>query len=128
MRISVRGWGRDAGETVLVNHHLSHAQEPGDRRLSREQLYKKIIDPENRTRTKVRISTSAELRLGGTYLLRLELSRKEIAQLFFETHSGAMVRMIKSFVEDENKEDRAQEIERHRRLTEKLKEDAVDEA
>src|SRR5262245_49913203 len=123
MRISVRGWGRDLGETSLLDAPLYTAEVPGDR-FSRDHLYKKVFDAENRRRTKVRISTSAEMRLGGTYLLHLELTRKEIAQLFFETHTGAMVRMIRSFVEDENKEDRAQEIERHRWLMEKLKENA----
>lgn len=127
MRISVRGWGRDVGETTLVDTPLHSAEEPGDR-LSRDHLYKSVVDAENRKRTKVRISTSAEMRLGGTYLLRLELSRKEIAQLFFETHTGAMVRMIRSFIDDENKEDRAEELERHRRLLERLKENAVDGA
>jgi hypothetical protein len=127
MHISVRGWGRDLGETTLVREPLHSAEEPGDR-LSRDKLYKKVFDAEDRRRTKVRISTSAEMRLGGTYLLRLELSRKEIAQLFFETHTGSMVRMIKSFIEDENKEDHAQEIERHRRVLEKLKEETAEGA
>lgn len=125
MRISVRGWGRDVGETVLVDHHLSHAEEPGER-FAREHLYKQVVDPDNRTRTKVRISTSAEMRLGGTYLLRVELTRKEIAQLFFETHNGAMIRMIQSFVEGENEEDRARDLERRRKiLTEANEKEAV---
>lgn len=127
MHISVRGWGRDLGETTLVREPLQGAEEPGER-LSRDKLYKKVFDADDRRRTKVRISTSAEMRLGGTYLLRLELSRKEIAQLFFETHAGSMVRMIKSFIEDENKEDQAQQIERHQRVLEKLNEETADQA
>ena len=51
--------------------------------------------------TKVCVSTSAELRLGGSYLLQVELRRKEIAQLFYETHGGDIVRMFRSFIEDE---------------------------
>ena len=37
-----------------------------------------------------------------------ELSRKEIANLFFETHNGAMARMIKSFLDEEAREEAVQ--------------------
>jgi hypothetical protein len=76
-------------------------------RLSQGKLYKRLDHPENKRFTKVRLYGSADLRLGGTYLLKVELSRKEIAELFFETHKAAMVRMIQSFIEDEENEDRA---------------------
>ena len=58
----------------------------------------------------MRISTSAEVRLGGTYLLQVELSRKEIAQLFYETHSRSMIRMLRSFIDEEDNKDRAQQL------------------
>ena len=106
MRITVRGWGRDLGETEVMSAALTDAETSGDR-LSQGKLYKRVTDLDNKWRTKVYISTSADLRLGGTYLLRVELSRKEIAELFFDTHKGAMVRMIQSFIEDEEHEDHA---------------------
>jgi hypothetical protein len=106
MRITVRGWGRDLGETEIMNTALADAEAPGDR-LSQGKLYKRVTDLENKRWTTVHISTSADLRLGGTYLLRVELTRKEIAELFFDTHKAAMVRMIQSFIEDEENEDRA---------------------
>jgi hypothetical protein len=126
MRIAVRGWGRDQGETVLIDKSLSSAEEPGER-LSIYTLYKRLLDLDNKRRTKVRIMTSTEVRLGGTYLLSLELSRKEIADLFFETHAGAMVRLIKSFLEDEEKEDRALELKRRRERMAELEKMAAEE-
>src|SRR4051812_7424991 len=114
MRITVRGWGRDVGETLVMSGSLGSAETPGDT-FSRDKLYKKIFSADDRRRTKVRVSTSTELRLGGTYLLHVELTRAEIAQLFYETHSGSMVRMLQSFIDGENEEDRQQtEAERQR--------------
>jgi hypothetical protein len=114
MRITVRGWGRDLGETELTNASLADARGASDDngRLSRGNLYKSILYPEHRSLAGVRIATSAEMRLGGTYLLAVELSRKEIAQLFYETHSGEMVRMVRSFIEEE---DRAELLALHER-------------
>ena len=69
-----------------------------------------MLEPENKRRTKVRISSGIDVRLGGRYLMHVELSRQEISRLFFETHTGAMVRMIKSFIEEEAREDSADEL------------------
>jgi hypothetical protein len=80
MRITVRGWGRDLGETTIMSGGLTGAESPGGK-YSRNKLYKAVEYADNPRLTKVRISTSAEVRLGGTYLLHVELSRKEIAQL-----------------------------------------------
>jgi hypothetical protein len=113
MRIIVRGWGRDVGETEIMNAPLSDAEEPGGR-YSRNTLYKTVVFPNSRFGTKVRISTSTEVRLGGTYLLHVELSRSEIAQLFYETHSGEIVRMFRSFVQDEARADNARRLEQIR--------------
>jgi len=112
MRIAVRGWGRDLGETELMDVAIDDFKEVGDGRLDRDTLYKRIDHLDNKHRTKVRFSRSIEARLGGTYLMRVELTRREIAQLFFETRSGAMVRMIKSFLDDEEEADRAAELQR----------------
>jgi hypothetical protein len=126
MRITVRGWGRDLGETVILSGGLDGAEEPAST-FSKGKLYKKILEPENKRRTKVRISSGIDVRLGGSYLLHLELSRQEISRLFFETHNGAMVRMIKSFIDEEAREDREEEltnfrerIERRKRIAEEI--------
>jgi hypothetical protein len=104
MRIKVRGWGRDQGEKVLMDAALSEAGEPRDNSYSRGELYLQIDYKDSRL-SKARVSTSADLRLGGSYLLQVELSRHEIAQLFFATHSGDMVRMIQSFILEEERQD-----------------------
>lgn len=109
MRITVRGWGRDLGETVILSEGLNEAEEPGET-YQRNKLYKQVLEPENKRRTKVRISSGIDVRLGGRYLMHLELSRQEISRLFFETHNGAMVRMIKSFIEEESREDSVDEL------------------
>src|SRR5215469_6858986 len=109
MRITVRGWGRDLGETTILSEGLNEAEEPGET-YQRGKLYKKVVYPENKRRTKVRISSGIDVRLGGRYLMHVELSRPEISRLFFETHNGAMIRMIKSFIEEEEREDSAQEL------------------
>ena len=121
MRITVRGWGRDLGETEIMSAALADAVGALDEggRYSRGKLYKKVLNPEDRRITKVRISTSAEVRLGGTYLLQVELSRKEIAQLFYESHSGSMVRMLRSFIDEEDNEDRARQLAELARLHER---------
>ena len=111
MRISVRGWGRDQGEKEIMNSPLEDAEiDPSDR-YTRGKTYLTIDYPKSR-RSTVRVSTSTELRLGGRYLLRVELSRKEIAQLFYETHGGDIVRMFQSFIEDEERQYDARRLER----------------
>jgi hypothetical protein len=127
MRITVRGWGRDQGETTIMSAALADAESPGGT-YSRGKLYKKVEYPENRRLTKVRISTSAEVRLGGNYLLHVELSRREIAQLFYDTHSGAMVRMIRSFIEDEERQEHARKLERLRELHRSVDDDEEEES
>jgi hypothetical protein len=125
MRITVRGWGRDLGETVILSEGLDGAEEPGDT-FSKGKLYKKVLEPENKRRTKVRISSGIEARLGGSYLMHVELSRQEISRLFFETHNGAMVRMIKSFIEEEETEDRAEFLQRIAQMDERRKQRKID--
>jgi hypothetical protein len=106
MRIMVSGWGRNVGKTEIMNAAIGESYpepQPGDR-YARGNTYLKVLYPENRRLTKVRVSTSTEVRLGGTYLLEVELSRNEIAQLFYETHGGDIVRMFRSFIEDEERQ------------------------
>jgi hypothetical protein len=132
MHITVRGWGRDEGKRSIMRAGLEGAETGPVERLSKDKIYLTVQNPESRSRTSVQVSTHAELRLGGNYLLQVELSRKEIAQLFFATHSGAMVRMIQSFIQEEDREDRARLLERmaqldeHRRLRLATKEEPVE--
>ena len=117
MRITVRGWGRDLGETEIMSGALADAETP-DGSYSRGKTYLKVENP-NSSMTKVRVSTSTEVHLGGRYLLHVELSRNDIAQLFYETHSGDMVRMFRSFIADEEKQRYAHQLERLAQMDER---------
>jgi hypothetical protein len=113
MRISARGWGRNLGDTEIMSADLREAETLGEEgRCSFGKTYKKVVNPENWRRTHVRITTSADLRFGGSYMLHVELSRREIAELFFETHTGSMVRMLRAFIDEEHREDHAQLLAR----------------
>jgi hypothetical protein len=125
MRIAVRGWSRDLGETEVMNASLLEAEVP-EGNFSLRKLYKKVLNPEDRRRTSVRISTGTEVRLGGTYLMHVELSRREIAQLFFETHNGSMVRMFKAFIEEEEAEERAEMLRRIAEMDERRRQRKID--
>jgi hypothetical protein len=120
MRVSVRGWGRDLGETVLVSRGLEQAEEVQGT-YEREKIYKKLIDPDSRRNTRVRISSGIDARLGGRYLMHIEFSREEIARLFFETHTGAMIRMIQSQIDKEYAEDNAELMAERRERRERHK-------
>lgn len=125
MRITMRGWGRNLGETEIMNASLSEAEVPGGS-YTRGKVYTQVLNRENRRRTSLRISTGTEVRLGGTYLMHVELSRKEIAQLFFETHNGSMVRMFKAFMEEEDAEDRAEMLQRLAQMDERRRQRMID--
>jgi hypothetical protein len=77
MRISVRGWGRDLGGTEMVSGDLRAAAtiKEGESYWP-DKLYKKVLNPGDRRRTRVRVSTNTEVRLRGKYLLRLERQPK----------------------------------------------------
>jgi hypothetical protein len=112
MRIKVRGWGRDQGEKVLMDAALSDAGAPENNTYSVGSTYLQIDYKDSPRWRQARVTTSANLRLGGRYLLQVELSRYEIAQLFFATHSGEMVRMIQSFILEEEREDNERHLAR----------------
>jgi hypothetical protein len=111
MHIKARGWGRNQGETEILNVALESATDsPGPGNYY--QLDQAYLDIENAytRRSKVKIAAGTEhLRMGGRYLLRIELSRKEIAKLFFATHDGDIVRTFKSLLEDEEREEERRE-------------------
>lgn len=110
MRIAVRGWGRDQGEKEIMNSALAEAETETFDRYTRGKTYLAVQYPKSR-RSTVRISTSTELRLGGRYLMHVELNRDEIAQLFFETHGGDIVRMFRTFMADEERQRGARQLE-----------------
>jgi hypothetical protein len=116
MRVTVRGWGRDHGETEIVNVTLGDAAESGPDSYYLRQGYVRVDNAYLSKMAKANLSAGTEpLRLGGRYLLRVELSRDEISKLFFATHRGDLVEMFKSLLNDEERkeeEERRQEAER----------------
>jgi hypothetical protein len=84
MRITVRGWGRDHGEKELIDAYV------GDMSVMEEggkchwgSTYLQITN--YGVQSKARMSAGTTLNLGGSYLLHVELSDMEIAQLFYQT-------------------------------------------
>ena len=76
MRVTVRGWGRDHGETEIVNAALGDPEDsrPGSYYLG--QGYWRVENEYLPKMAKAKLSAGTEpLRLGGRYLLRVELSR-----------------------------------------------------
>jgi hypothetical protein len=108
MRITVQGWGRNHGEAEIVKVALGEGALAGPG--SHWGYWRVENEPEM---AKAKLSACTEpLRLGGRYLLRVELSREEIAKLFFATHNGDLVQTFKSLLEDEERQ--AEEEEQRR--------------
>jgi hypothetical protein len=127
MRVTVRGWGRDHGETEIINVALGDTATDGDGYRYLGQGYLRVENEYLPKMAKAKLSAGTEpLRLGGRYFLGVELSREEIAKLFFATHNGDLVQTFKTLLEDEERrsdaeerrreaEERAAMLERHRR-------------
>lgn len=112
MRITARGWGRNQGETEIMNVALEDAVDPPapDDYYSSGQAYLQVEHPYSRKTTTANVSAgTGQLRLGGRYLLKIELSRNEIAKLFYATHDGDIVRMFRQFLEDEERQEEEEE-------------------
>jgi hypothetical protein len=112
MRITMEGWLRNHGETEITNVALTDAIEPPGpgAHYSTDQAYLRVEHPYFRTVTKANVSAATEqLRLGGRYLIKVELSRNEIAKLFFATHHGDIVRMFRQLLEDEERQEEEEE-------------------
>ena len=94
MQVTTRGWSRDHGAKPVLSAILTAEDVTGDvERYQRDKVYFEIdhqVTQLSRGRRRVhctaRVSSHAELNLNGSYLVQLELSREEIARLFYLTH------------------------------------------
>jgi hypothetical protein len=94
MQVTVRGWARDHGAKDLLTAELRDVPvtEQIDRYARGDTYFevKRTVSELPRGRRKVqytiRVSAHAELNLNGSYLVRLELDRDEIARLFYLTN------------------------------------------
>jgi hypothetical protein len=113
MRIIVRGWGRNAGEKQIMDAPLADAiNEDEIKSYSMGETYLHVKS--DGYRPGVHVSAGTQLNLGGRYLVRVELTREEIRQLFLQTHGGDIVRMFASFIEDEERAKRVQRWGAHK--------------
>jgi hypothetical protein len=88
MRVVVRGWNRDCGETVIM--HTDELDDmpvaPGNVRfLPGETCLQVRVGSFSRS-TRADVWASAKLNLNGLYQTHLEIGGLEIARLFYLTH------------------------------------------
>lgn len=95
MRVTARGWARDMGRKTLISSSLTteHLEAAEIERYERNRVYFTVdrdvlVGPRGRRRTflTAKVAAHAELNLNGSYLIELELSRDEIARLFYLTN------------------------------------------
>lgn len=97
MQVTTRGWSRDHGAKPVLSASLIGEDVTGDvKQFERGKTYFEIdrqVTYLSRGRRRVhctaKVSSHAELNLNGSYLVQLELSRAEIARLFYLTHGDA---------------------------------------
>jgi hypothetical protein len=112
MRILVSGWSRNQGNKDIMDTSLEDVPVADEKidHYSWDQTYLQIrepIAPWYPSGPMVRVSVGTKLNLGGSYLLRVELSRKEIARLFYLTHPGVrelddILRLFAKFKDQED--------------------------
>jgi hypothetical protein len=76
MKITVRGWGRDMGETPIIDNNLFNFKHSEDGTVYRDTPVLYGIS------NGVRMSWFQSLRLTGNYRMDVQLSRDEVVRLF----------------------------------------------
>jgi hypothetical protein len=113
MRVTARGWSRDHGKKDVLTAELAYEDVSEDVKTFQQgktyfQIKRDVQElPRGRRRVRytTRVSSHAELNLSGSYLVQLELSREEIARLFYLTHGDAeLPELIRFFTELERQE------------------------
>jgi hypothetical protein len=113
MKVTARGWSRDHGKKDLLSAELAYEDVSEDvKTFHQGKTYFQInrnVQQLPRGRRRVRytahVSSRAELNLNGSYLVQLELSREEIARLFYLTHGDAeLPQLVKFFSELKSQE------------------------
>lgn len=105
MKVTARGWSRDHGAKDILSAELAYEDVSEDvKAFEQRRTYfqvKRSVQELSRGRRRVRyttrVSSHAELNLNGSYLVQLELSREEIARLFYLTHADAELPQLISF-------------------------------
>ena len=83
MRITARGWNRNAGTNLICDYELKTATKGSPWYISRNTLYM----GRNENEKEVYLQAGpARLTLGGQYLIGLRLTDDDITRLFLEIH------------------------------------------
>jgi hypothetical protein len=107
MQVTVRGWSRDMGARVLLTAELASepAMEQELKTIHKGETYFKLErdvreSPRGRRKVdyRVRVLAHAELNLNGSYLVQLELSRRDIDRLFYLTNGDrGLPKLLETF-------------------------------
>jgi hypothetical protein len=108
MRVTARGWSRDHGKKDVLIAELAYedvsedvkAYQAGKTYFQVKRDAQELAHGRRRVRYTARVSSHAELNLNGSYLVQLELSREEIARLFYLTHGDAELPQLIKFFSD----------------------------
>src|SRR5450631_4005485 len=79
MKLSVRGWGRDMGETTIVDHSLLELAVSDD---ERRMVHRDEPPSLFKNWRSIEIDWFQKLRFTGSYRMDLELTHSDIAKLF----------------------------------------------
>lgn len=80
MRIAVRGWSRNMGTTVLVDHELADSRVSNNENCSTPYGQPPVIF--NSFRSKLYLAWSQAFRLMGDYRMEIKFSKSDIFSLF----------------------------------------------
>jgi hypothetical protein len=113
MKVTARGWSRDHGEKAVLSAGLTYEDvseeveslEAGKTYFQIKREVQQLSRGRRRVRCSARVSSHAELNLNGSYLVQLELSREEIARLFYLTHGDAELPELINFFSELRKEE-----------------------
>lgn len=88
MEIAARGWGRDHGENVIAKRDLATAEIGSFNLYSRQATYVTAESQSAKMNSPtIEIRFDSKIVLNGDYLVRVSLTKREIASLFFLLHS-----------------------------------------
>lgn len=126
MRVIARGWGRDHGEKGIIEDDLTEAPvKTGYFWPSMSQAYVQIersVAGSTVSPPTVLIAKGTPLTLSGKYLVQLELSQREIARLFYLTHSDKELHeLVGMFATFKQQQDREAEAEAQRQAAKAVK-------
>jgi hypothetical protein len=111
MRVVVRGWSRDRGETEIMNTRLaSMPAAPDNVSYKKEEACLQVVKIGHLT--KVHVWAGADLNLNGSYQTHLELDRHDIGRLFYLAYGDRGLDEIGRLIADykDREEERAAAI------------------